>query len=69
MQQNPLSKVVSLCNQPFPDIRNASLALLEAVASQKWGLVCLNSSPGKMSPTAERIVEDTYTCSDTCGGA
>jgi 26S proteasome non-ATPase regulatory subunit 5 len=39
--------VMSVCHQPFIELRLAGLQILQVLAEQQWGQENINSTPGK----------------------
>jgi 26S proteasome non-ATPase regulatory subunit 5 len=39
--------VMSVCRQPFVELRLAGLQILQVLAEQQWGQERMNSTPGK----------------------
>lgn len=62
--EEPLKMVVSLCKQPFADIRQASLELLAVIASQAWGQEYIANHPGLMEFLLDRHVESFKECKE-----
>jgi len=46
---NPMELVVSVCRQPFTELRLAGLQVLRVLAEQQWGQENINSMPGECS--------------------
>jgi len=44
---NPMELVVSVCRQPFTELRLAGLQVLRVLAEQQWGQENINSMPGE----------------------
>ena len=44
---NPMELVVSVCRQPFTELRLAGLQVLRVLAEQQWGQENMNSMPGE----------------------
>ena len=44
---NPMELVVSVCHQPFPELRLAGMQVLRVLAEQQWGQENINSKPCK----------------------
>lgn len=53
----PLDMIVSLCKQPFVDIRVASLEVLAIIASQSWGQEYMIEHPGLIEFLLDRNIE------------
>jgi len=58
----PLEVIVSLCKQPFADIRVASLEVLAVVASQPWGQESIAKHPGLIEFLLDRNIESFKEC-------
>jgi 26S proteasome non-ATPase regulatory subunit 5 len=50
---NPMELVVSVCRQPFTELRLAGLQVLRVLAEQQWGQENINSTPGECSVILE----------------
>lgn len=61
---DPLSMIVGICRQPFPDICEAGFDVLAVVASQVWGQEYMSSQPGLAEFLLERSLESTKACKD-----
>jgi 26S proteasome non-ATPase regulatory subunit 5 len=44
---DPMELVMSVCRQPFVELRLASLQVMQVLAEQQWGQERINSTPGK----------------------
>lgn len=62
--EEPLKMIVSLCKQPFADIRQASLEVLAVIAQQEWGQELIASHPGLVEFLLDRNVESFKECKD-----
>jgi 26S proteasome non-ATPase regulatory subunit 5 len=47
LASNPMDLVVSVCRQPFTELRLAGLQVLQVLAEQQWGQENINSTPGR----------------------
>ncbi|XP_001605001.1 26S proteasome non-ATPase regulatory subunit 5 [Nasonia vitripennis] len=63
--EEPLKLIVSLCKQPFADIRQASLDVLVVVASQEWGQEYISTHPGLVEFLLDRNVESFKECRES----
>ncbi|XP_015596966.1 26S proteasome non-ATPase regulatory subunit 5 [Cephus cinctus] len=64
LKDNPLDMIVSLCKQPFADIRQASLEVLAVIASQAWGQEYIAVQPGLIEFLLDRNVEAFKECKE-----
>ncbi|XP_076673763.1 26S proteasome non-ATPase regulatory subunit 5 isoform X1 [Andrena cerasifolii] len=64
LDDDPLSMIVGICRQPFPDICEAGFDVLAVVASQAWGQEYMSSQPGLAEFLLERNLESTKACKD-----
>lgn len=46
---NPMELVMSVCRQPFTELRLAGLQVLQVLAEQPWGQESINDTPGSNS--------------------
>jgi 26S proteasome non-ATPase regulatory subunit 5 len=44
---NPMELVMSVCRQPFIELRLATLQVLRVLAEQPWGQESISNTPGK----------------------
>ncbi|XP_069676870.1 26S proteasome non-ATPase regulatory subunit 5 isoform X4 [Periplaneta americana] len=45
MAVNPMELIMSVCRQPFTELRLAGMQVLQVLAEQQWGQECINSTP------------------------
>ena len=57
LHSKPLETIHSMCKQPFLEIRCPSMAILQAIANQKWAQVVMNSQPGFHEYLLDRSTE------------
>lgn len=60
----PLDMIVTLCRQPFADIRQACLEVLAVVASQVWGQEYISTYPGLVEFLLDRNIETFKECKE-----
>ncbi|XP_063984256.1 26S proteasome non-ATPase regulatory subunit 5 [Diachasmimorpha longicaudata] len=60
----PLKLIANLCKQPFPDIKFASMQVLQEVASQEWGQQYIATMPGLIEFLLDRNTETFSCCKD-----
>lgn len=61
---DPLDMLVSICRQPFADIRQAGLEVLAVIASQVWGQEYISTHPGLVEFLVDRNIESFKECKD-----
>lgn len=47
LSDDPVGKILSLCRQPFPEIKLAGYLVLQNIAHQEWGQKLINNCPGR----------------------
>ncbi|CAG0899170.1 unnamed protein product [Darwinula stevensoni] len=57
LSKDPMQFCLSLCKQPFTDIRTAALKILQVIASQHWGQVYIKNTPGCLEYILDRCTE------------
>ncbi|CAG0903628.1 unnamed protein product [Darwinula stevensoni] len=57
LSKDPMQFCLSLCKQPFTDIRTAALKILQVIASQHWGQVYIKNTPGCLEYILDRRTE------------
>ncbi|KAK8771714.1 26S proteasome non-ATPase regulatory subunit 5 [Amblyomma americanum] len=55
--QEPMKMLLSLCRQPFPELRCAALAVVAEVARTAWGQAMLSVQPGFLEYLLDRSTE------------
>lgn len=58
----PTKMILSFCQQPFADIREASLRLLSTIVEQIWGREAIAKHPGAIEFLLDRNVESFHEC-------
>ena len=43
---DPLSQIISVCQQPFPDLKSAAFSVVKCLAKLPWGQVVLKNNAG-----------------------
>ncbi|KMQ92678.1 26s proteasome non-atpase regulatory subunit 5-like protein [Lasius niger] len=61
---DPLGMIVTICRQPFADIRKAGLEVLAVIASQVWGQEYISTHPGLVEFLLDRNIESFKECKD-----
>ena len=61
---DPLGMIVTICRQPFADIRQAGLEVLAVIASQIWGQEYISSYPGLVEFLLDRNIESFKECKE-----
>lgn len=64
LDDNPLSVIVDLCKQPFPDIRQSSMKVLLELATQPWGQEYIINCPGLLEFLVNRSAESIKECKE-----
>lgn len=62
---DPLDMIVSICRQPFHDIREAGLEVLKVISSQVWGQEYISTHPGLVEFLLDRNIESFRNCKNT----
>ncbi|GFG29907.1 hypothetical protein Cfor_09925 [Coptotermes formosanus] len=65
LASNPMDLVVSVCRQPFTELRLAGLQVLRVLAEQQWGQENINSTPGLIEFLLDRGMESNKICKDS----
>lgn len=61
---DPMSVLMSVCRQPFIELRLAGLQVLQVLAEQQWGQEYINITPGLIEFLLDRAVESSKLCKD-----
>ncbi|XP_072743888.1 26S proteasome non-ATPase regulatory subunit 5 [Anoplolepis gracilipes] len=61
---DPLDMIVSICRQPFADLRQAGLEVLAVISSQVWGQEYISIHPGLVEFLLDRNIESFKECKD-----
>lgn len=61
---DPMNMIMSICRQPFADIRQAGLEVLAVVASQVWGQEYISYFPGLVEFLLDRNIETFKECKE-----
>lgn len=56
---------MSVCRQPFTELRLAGLQVLRVLAEQQWGQENINSMPGLTEFLLDRRIESNKICKDS----
>ncbi|XP_069676869.1 26S proteasome non-ATPase regulatory subunit 5 isoform X3 [Periplaneta americana] len=64
MAVNPMELIMSVCRQPFTELRLAGMQVLQVLAEQQWGQECINSTPGLIEFLLDRSIETNKLCKD-----
>lgn len=59
---DPLDMIVSICRQPFTDIKTAGLKVLMEISSQVWGQEYISIHPGLVEFLLDRNIESCIEC-------
>lgn len=62
--EDPLGMIVSLCKQPFADIRQSSLDVLCSISTQTWGQEYIANCPGLVEFLLDRNIEAFKNCKE-----
>lgn len=62
--EEPLKMILSICKQPFADIRQGGLEVLVVIASQAWGQEYIASHPGLIEFLLDRNIETFKECKE-----
>ncbi|XP_033121954.1 26S proteasome non-ATPase regulatory subunit 5-like isoform X2 [Anneissia japonica] len=58
IDSSPLDIILSICQQPFQELRCPALAIINAIANQSWGQALLNLQPGFKEYLLDRSTEN-----------
>lgn len=64
ISQQPMEFVMSLCKQPFPEIRLAGFQLMQVLATNPWGQEYIVRAPGVLEYLLDRSTESMKSCKD-----
>uniref|UniRef100_H2YAS0 26S proteasome non-ATPase regulatory subunit 5 n=1 Tax=Ciona savignyi TaxID=51511 RepID=H2YAS0_CIOSA len=64
ISNNPIDSIISLCKQPFPDIRCSGYALLNTVAESRWGVEVMVEVATLVEFLLDRATESERMCKD-----
>ncbi|XP_034241608.1 26S proteasome non-ATPase regulatory subunit 5-like isoform X1 [Thrips palmi] len=64
LSPTPMDFVMSLCRQPFPEIRLAGFQLLHVLATNPWGQEYIVRAPGFVEYLMDRSTESLKPCKD-----
>ncbi|KAL6448105.1 hypothetical protein ACFW04_000261 [Cataglyphis niger] len=59
---DPLDMIVSICRQPFEDIKTAGMKVLMQISSQVWGQEYISIHPGLVEFLLDRNIESSREC-------
>lgn len=45
-KNDPLSQIISVCQQPFPDLKSAAFSIIKCLAKLPWGQLVLKNNAG-----------------------
>ncbi|GLG97513.1 hypothetical protein R5R35_011825 [Gryllus longicercus] len=64
LSEEPMTLVMSVCQQPFPELRLAGVQVLKVLAEQEWGQELIKKQPGVVEFLLDRRMETHKYCKD-----